>query len=52
MENDTYALRSNSREGEKLRKIVFVVFCFLCGAGSMVSVKNAHVEKERGFRKL
>lgn len=54
MERDAYAPASNSgKEGEKVRKSVFDVFCSLCGAGSMVCVKNADIEKgRRSFRKF
>lgn len=49
---DAFTPISNSGEGEEVRKIVSNVFCFHGEVGSMVSVKNTEVGKERGFRKL
>lgn len=50
MGKDAHTPTANSGEGEKVRKDG--VRCFLCGAAGVVSVKNAGIEKGRGFRKL
>lgn len=42
--------RSDSEEGEKVRKIVSDVIFFLCKVGSMVSVKSTEIGKGRGFK--